>query len=118
MNITFADTMNVGMNKIKEDEDYIWYQVEINIKGDEPEGYETDKRGRKWPIWKPRYAVFKFKKTGKLTDESFEFIKEETEPYFLQNINIKNRLKYICLSKMHQCMKNNNYPDKTGWQSG
>ncbi len=118
MKITKVHTLCIPMTKIKEDENFVWYRLEISIETEIPEDYTIDKRGRKWPKWNPRHAMFKFNKKEEHKEKAIEFIKEKTEPYFLENEQLRQRLWGICLVKMLECKKNNNYPETLLWASG
>ena len=112
--MTHVDTMASRMTKQKENIDWVWYKFELNVEV----GTYLSKSGNLRYKFEPRYGLFKFKKTGEITNDSFEFIKDETEPIFLQDKKIKERISYACLSKMFQCKRENIFPDKVSFQSG
>jgi hypothetical protein len=101
------NTQCIGMEKIKEDEIFVWYKFNVDV-------YIMDKPRE------IRYGVFRFNKKRciETTSENYkdviQIIKEDTNPIFWdsQIILIK------CLSRMLECKKREKYPDKEMYASG
>ena len=98
------------MTKQKEDENFIWYQLEVRAKI----GTYIDKRGRTLPKFKPLYGIFKFNKKEDLKEKSIELIKEKTDPLLIGN----NILLIKCLTKMNECKRKKSFPSIVHYAAG
>ena len=101
------------MNKQKEDNDFVWYKFETTLTFKNL--YAYDEKGRKYRKSKKIHGIFRFRKKGPLEDESFKVIEEDTDPVFLGNQRVRNRLCYIIYVTMKKHHKYNKYPEITSW---
>ena len=105
------DLMCIPLNKQKENDNFVWYKFEIQIKESNKEEFEK------------RYGIFKFKKdkdvyqkivAGESPENFISLIEEETDPIFLSDTRILAK----CLVKMIECIKNKDFTDTLLYASG
>lgn len=107
------DIMQIKLNKQKEDNEFVWYQFEINVTTE----YYKDLKKREMAKIEPRFGLIKFKKTGPVEETTYEIIEEKTDQEILADPNFKHVI-WGCLYVLMQCKRKGIYPEKTAYQCG
>jgi len=100
--------MYVGLVKLKEDNQYVWYRFDTNIS----DGIYIDDRGRERGLTKTIYGYCMFNKEN----EEFKLDTEKTDSFFLRNKSREVLHAQVKLIKIKRAQEA--FPSTTSIQTG
>ena len=115
---TDLDLMSISMSKLKEDNDYVWYKIEIS----KDIGWQINKQGKRRFESQLLFGVFRFKKDlFKGNREDFDlnnYINFEEKETDLLLLTRKKDILIRCYVVMNKHLKDGFFPDKTCLATG